>query len=123
MYASTLIRWSGLAAVVAGVLFLIVELLELLAIDLENLGAQATMGIFFVGRVIPAHHGAVIAEIGWALLLPVGGCGRPGAGRLPRGIPGYGAGLRSAWSPASGRRCGQDRPRGPRAARPRGFAR
>lgn len=24
----------------------------------------------------------------------------------------YGAGLRSAWSPASGRRCGQDRPRG-----------
>jgi DME family drug/metabolite transporter len=49
VYASTLIRWSGLAAVVAGVLFLIVELLELLAIDLENLGAQATMGIFFCG--------------------------------------------------------------------------
>jgi hypothetical protein len=46
VYASILIRWSGLAAVVAGVLFLIVELL---AIDLENLGAQATMGIFFCG--------------------------------------------------------------------------
>ena len=49
MYAPTLIRWSGLAAVVAGVLFLIVELLELLAIDLENLDAQATVGIFFCG--------------------------------------------------------------------------
>ena len=46
MVVSTFIRWSGLATVLAGVLFLIVEFLELFALDLENLGAQAATGTF-----------------------------------------------------------------------------
>jgi hypothetical protein len=44
--ASSLIRWSGLAAVLAGVLLILVELMELFAIDLENLGTQAATGTF-----------------------------------------------------------------------------
>ncbi|MCA1719442.1 MAG: hypothetical protein LC781_22335 [Actinobacteria bacterium] len=44
--ASSLIRWSGLAAVLAGVVLILVELMELFAIDLENLGTQAATGTF-----------------------------------------------------------------------------
>lgn len=41
MYASTLIRWSGLAAVVAGVVLIVVELMELFAVDIEHLRAAS----------------------------------------------------------------------------------
>jgi hypothetical protein len=41
VYASTLIRLSGLAAVVAGVVLIVVELMELFAVDIEHLRAAS----------------------------------------------------------------------------------
>ncbi len=41
MYASTHIRWSGLVAVVAGVVLVVVELTELFAVDIEHLRAAS----------------------------------------------------------------------------------
>jgi len=46
VYASTLIRWSGLATVLAGVVLVIVELMELLAVDIEHLRAESTTVAF-----------------------------------------------------------------------------
>ena len=48
MYASALIRWSGLAAVVAGVVLIIVELMELFTVDSEHLRAASDTGAFAI---------------------------------------------------------------------------
>jgi hypothetical protein len=45
-HASSVIRWSGIAAVLAGVVLILVELMELLAVDIENLSAEAVTGAF-----------------------------------------------------------------------------
>jgi hypothetical protein len=41
VYASALIRWSGLVAVVAGVVLIVVELMELFTVDIEHLRAAS----------------------------------------------------------------------------------
>lgn len=42
------IRWSGLAAILAGVLLLVSDLLELFVFELENFGASATTSGYFL---------------------------------------------------------------------------
>jgi hypothetical protein len=52
--SSNLIRWGGLAALAAGVLFIIVNLVTLFVLGFEGAGADATsFGLFFRSAIAP----------------------------------------------------------------------
>jgi len=67
VYASTLIRWSGLAAVVAGVVLIVVELMELFAVDIEHLRAASAFLLLPLGLIgIYSHQLAAAGILGLA---------------------------------------------------------
>ena len=91
---SNLIRLGGLAAVLAGALLALAELLYLVIGLSPPSGPEyfTSVSYAFQAGVLPARRVAALGGTGRALRPPVGGRGRPRARRLRCGPPRHGAG-------------------------------